>query len=158
MKKSILIGLFALTMVGCTNSILSNNGENVAKQQQAISRDQLISAGLNLLLTPNEVNNSKNPPISLDSIYQGMAKQGASLLGQNEQIAGIAKVMAAHQGQMMSSENPNLLIEAIKYLGTTEKGRQILAKGKYIFKNYSPVNAEQIAQLAELYKFRYLLG
>ena len=165
--KKILIGLFALTLIGCTNSELENRfGGNKAQQQSLITRDQLIATGLNILMTQDEINSVKSgkelPTISLDNLSQQMlGKDGvqglfSKVTGIDSQVINTAKVMAAYPGQMMSTENPNILIEAIKYLAKTAKGRQILEKGRYIFKNYSPVNMEQIKQLAQLYKFKYL--
>lgn len=163
--KKIVIGLFAVALVGCTNLGAENNFKENNNQQQ-ITKEQLIATGLNMLMTKDEINNVQSgkelPTISLDNISKQMLGNGgleglvAKRTGINPQVLDTVKVMAAYPGQMMTSENPNILIEAIKYLGTTTKGKQILEKGRYVFKNYSPVNVEQIKQLAELYKFRYL--
>lgn len=151
MKKIILI-FISLLFIFCSGLDSYVNGE---------TKNAIMMKGVTELMTEKEkqdLNSGKKAHfIIYKEPFRGILAQAlkvsADVLPHKKQIEEAASYIYKYQNEIIISDNTKIIQEAIEYMGTTEKGREVLSNCRFVFLNY--VNRDQIQELSGKYSFKY---
>lgn len=151
MKKLVLIFL-SIIFISCSDLNAYINGE---------TKDTIMMKGVLELMSEQEKESfysGKEANLILyrdpfRGIFAQVIKIATDSIPHRKRIEEAASYIYKYQNKIIVSDNTNIIQEAIEYIGTTEKGKEILPNCRFLFLNY--VNREKIEKLSKEFGFKY---
>lgn len=158
--KKILIILLIVTLIRCSST--SKNTE--------INKEKIYMAIDNLMTEKEKQNLNNNNSLSLsvvsiDEPSYGVIGNGLKTLIRSfqeydEETTRIVNLILSKPDTIFISENSDILLKAIKYVGNTVEGKKVLPRARFVFfntpsTNASSLNKKEIENLSKLYNFKY---
>lgn len=133
------------------------------------SNKEKLSIAMRNLVTEKEkqdlLNGKSLSVITIDNPSHGLLGDGLGALaskvrGNDKQTMAAVNLILNNPDTIFVSQNSDILLKAIKYLGNTVEGKKILPRTRFIFLNspltgVSFISRKEIEDLSKLYKFKY---